>query len=163
MVVAAAALTAVLDGLSPSRRVFVGNSSGAFAAILYGVLAGADEVVAFGPQASITRFGRLRSHDRRWPAQIGKARRVAADRSHLDLVRLLGAKAHPGRITVHHGEMDPMDTRSASRLGAESGVEVATHPGGHLFIRKLRDAGELQPILEAALRPPGWTSAPRTA
>ena len=162
VVAAAAALSAVLDELSPSRRVFVGNSSGAFAAILYGVLASADEVVAFGPQASITRFGRLRSHDRRWPAQINPARRVAVDRSHLDLVRLLRTKAHPGRITVHHGEMDPMDTRSAARLGAVSGVGVTTHPGGHLFIRKLRDAGALQPILEAALRPTGSTSATRS-
>ena len=162
VVAAAAALSALLDTLSPSRRVFVGNSSGAFAAILYGILASADEVVAFGPQASITRFGRLRSRDRRWPAQIHKARQVAADRSHLDLVRLLRTTAHPGRITVHHGEKDLMDTRSAARLGAESGVEVATHPGGHLFIRKLRDGGELQPMLEVALRSPGSTSAPRT-
>ena len=48
---AAAALTRVIDELGPSRRVFVGNSSGAFAAILFGVLAGADEVAAFGPLA----------------------------------------------------------------------------------------------------------------
>ena len=150
---AAAALTRVIDELGPSRRVFVGNSSGAFAAILFGVLAGADEVAAFGPLASVTRVGRLRSHDRRWPAQIRAARHAGADPSHLDLVRLLRSTPHPGRITVHYGSADPRDTRSARRLGAVPGVEVVSHPGGHLFIRKLRDAGTLQPILDSALHP----------
>jgi hypothetical protein len=37
-----ATVPTVLDGLAPSRRVFVGNSSGAFAAVLFGVLSGAD-------------------------------------------------------------------------------------------------------------------------
>jgi len=150
---AAAHLTSVLDGLAPSRRVFVGNSSGAFAAVLFGVLCGADEVVAFGTQASITRIGRLRSRDRRWPAQVRDGRQASTDRTHIDLVRLLGTVPHPGRITVHHGELDAMDTRSARRLGEVRGVDVRSHPGGHLFIRKLRDADGLLPILDQALHP----------
>jgi hypothetical protein len=153
VVEAVAALRRVLDDLGPSRRVFVGNSSGAFAAVLFGVLGGADEVVAFGPLASVTRLARIRSRDRRWPAQIRAARRSARDPSHLDLRRLLRSVPHPAAITVHYGVLDPRDTHSAVRLGAVPGVEVVGHPGGHLFIRKLRDAGELQPIIAAALSP----------
>ena len=150
---AVAALAGVLDGLGPGRRVFVGNSSGAFAAVLLGVLGGADEMVAFGPLASVTRWSRLASRDRRWPAQVRAARRAASDRSHVDLERLLHAHPGHGPVTVHYGDLDPRDTRSALRLGRLPGVRAVAHPGGHLFIRKLRDAGELQPILEAALRP----------
>lgn len=148
-------LAAVLDDLSPSRRVFVGNSSGAFAAVLFGVLAGADEIVAFATQASITRIGRLRSRDRRWPGQVSAARRASNDRSHVDLVRLLESRPYTGQITVHHGDHDPMDTRSAHRLGRIPGVAVVSHAGGHLFIRKLRERNELLPILAEALRPSG--------
>jgi hypothetical protein len=147
-------LTGLLDELGVSRRVFVGNSSGAFAAILFGVLSGADEVVAFGPQASITRIGRLRSRDRRWPAQVRAGRRAADDPAHIDLMRLLRTTPHAGRITVHYGEFDPMDTRSAHRLGRVPGVDVVSHAGGHLFIRKLRDADNLLPILDKSLHPP---------
>jgi hypothetical protein len=150
----AAHLATVLYGLAPSRRVFVGNSSGAFAAVLFGVLSGADEMMAFGTQASITRMGRLRSRDRRWPDQIRAGRRAARERAHVDLVRLLRSTPHTGRITVHHGERDAMDTRSARRLGGVPGVTVESHSGGHLFIRRLRDTDGLLPILERALRPP---------
>ena len=151
---ASAALAAVLDDLAPSRRVYVGNSSGAFAAVLFGVLGGADEVVAFGPLAAVTRRDRLAARDRRWSAQVRAARRRASDPVHLDLRRLLATTPHPGRISVHYGELDPRDTRAAGLLASVEGVDVVAHPGGHLFIRKLRDVGQLQPILEAALRPP---------
>ncbi len=150
---AVAELTRVLDGLEPSRRILVGNSSGAFAAVLFGVLGGADEVVAFAPLSAVTRRSRLVSRDRRWSAQVRAARRAGTDRSHLDLERLLARTTHPGRITVHYGERDPSDSRSAERLGRLPGIGVVAHPGGHLFIRKLRESGDLQPILEAAVRP----------
>lgn len=148
-------LTRVLDDLAPSRRVLVGNSSGAFAAVLFGVLCGADEVVAFGPLSSLSRWNRLASRDRRWSAQVRAARRAAVDRAHLDLERLLAAHPDHGRITIHYGELDPRDTRSAMRLARLPGIRVVGHPGGHLFIRKLRDAGALQPVLADALRPGG--------
>jgi hypothetical protein len=147
-----AELARVLDGLDPSRRVFVGNSSGGFAAVLYGVLGGADETVAFGTLASVTRWSRMANRDRRWSAQVRAARRATSDRSHIDLERLLRGQPRHGRITVHYGERDTRDARAALRLGGLPGIGAVAHPGGHLFIRKLRDAGELQPILEGALR-----------
>jgi hypothetical protein len=146
-------LATVLAGLAPTRTVFVGNSSGGFAAVLFGVLCGADEMVAFGPQASITRTGRLRIRERRWTRQVRAGRRATVDRDHVDLVRLLRRTPHTGRITVHHGRGDVMDTRAARLLGRAPGVTVVAHPGGHLFVRKLRDTGGLGPILRDALFP----------
>lgn len=147
------ALNALLESFGPVRRVFVGTSSGGFAAILFGVLCGADAVVAFSPQATITRWGRLRARDRRWPTQVAKARRSALHRGQLDLVRFLAGRAHRSAITVHFGDGDPMDSHYAEWLAACPGVEAVAHPGGHLVIRRLRERGEAAPLLHSALFP----------
>ena len=148
-----AVLTGLLDDLGPGRRVFVGSSSGAYAAVLFGVLCGADEVVAFAPAASLTRSGRLRARDRRWRRAVARARRSARHRGHLELVRLLDGRVHRTRIAVHHGEEDRSDARHAERLAGLPGVTVTSHAGGHEVLGWLDDRGEAVPLLEAALRP----------
>jgi NAD(P)H-flavin reductase len=97
----AAALKSVVDSLNPSRRVFIGTSSGAFAATLFGALTRADEVLACGPQPSIDRVTRRLCHDNRWPEEIDKARRSSVDRQHVNLVRLLSSTPDLRRISVH--------------------------------------------------------------
>jgi hypothetical protein len=148
---AADGLRTLLEAVDGSPSVFVGTSSGGYAAILFGVLARADRIVALSPQASLRWRDRFRARDRRWPAQVRKARRSGTDRCHLDLVALL--REHPDHppVSVHFGERDPRDTRAAHALGRVDGVELIGHPGGHLFVRKLRDAGGLEPVLAAAL------------
>jgi len=148
---AAQAIKHEIDALEPGRRVYVGTSSGAFAAIMFGVLTGADEMLAFGPQASLTRFRRRLSHDNRWPDEIKKARANCSDRRHIDLVRLLKSSAGHGRVSVHFGTSDIRDAAYAKRLAPLENVFVTPHVGGHEFVRELRDAGELTPILSAAL------------
>ena len=148
---AATALTSVVESLNPSRRVFIGTSSGAFAATLFGALTGADEVLAFGPQSSIDRVTRRLCHDNRWPEEIKKARRSSVDRRHINLVRLLSSTPDLGRISVHYGADDIRDAAYARRLATVSGVTVTAHPGDHTFVRQLRDAGELEPLLHSAL------------
>jgi hypothetical protein len=148
---AAAALQSIVDSLNPSRRVFIGTSSGAFAATLFGALTGADEVLAFGPQSSIDRVTRRLCHDNRWPEAIAKARRSSVDRRHVNLVRLLSTTPDLGRISVHYGADDRRDAAYARRLANVTEVTVTCHPGDHTFVRQLRDAGELEPLLHDAL------------
>jgi hypothetical protein len=148
----AAGLDAILNELGSSRRVFVGTSSGAFAAILFGVLDRADAVIAFSPQASLTLKVRLRYRDRRWSKQVKKARRNSVDPQHIDLVRLLGTHADHAKITVHYGRDDRLDAAHADLLGHQTGVEAVAHLGGHVFVRNLRDSGQLEPLLRLSLR-----------
>jgi hypothetical protein len=147
----AAGLDAMLHELGASRRVFVGTSSGAFAAILFGVLARADAVIAFAPQASLALKVRLRYRDRRWPKEVKKARRTGVDPEHLDLVKLLGAHTDHGKITVHYGRDDRLDAAHAHLLHRRTGVDAVAHPGGHVFVRDLRDSGQLEPLLRRSL------------
>jgi hypothetical protein len=147
----AVALSAVLDDLAPSRRVFLGTSSGALASVLFGVLTGADKIISLSPQTSLRMATRIRYQDRRWGPQIRKARAHSVDPLHLDLLALLRAYPDHGPVDIHFGRDDRLDTRHALRLDGERGVTLASHPGGHTFVRQLRDNGELRPILEDAL------------
>ncbi|MDQ3226141.1 MAG: hypothetical protein M3Q50_05870, partial [Chloroflexota bacterium] len=65
--------TAVLDHLQAiiaragtGRVVMAGASAGGFAAILFGALCAADEVIAFSPQTFVDRENRARAGDTRW-------------------------------------------------------------------------------------------------
>jgi hypothetical protein len=147
----AAGLDAMLHELGSSRRVFVGTSSGAFAAILFGVLDRADAVIAFSPQASLALRARIRCRDRRWSEQVKKARRNCVDPQHLDLVKLLGTHTDHGEIAVHYGRDDRLDAAHAQLLRQRTGVEAVAHPGGHVFVRDLRDSGQLEPLLRQSL------------
>ncbi len=148
---AAAGLGALLAELGGTSTTFVGTSSGGFASILYGVLSGADRIVAFSPQVSLRRWDRLRARDRRWSDRVRVARRASADVHHLDLVALLLRHPDHRPIAVHYGSGDPRDTAAAHRIGTQPGVELRAHPGGHLFVRRLRDSGELEALIRHAV------------
>jgi hypothetical protein len=145
------ALTRVIGEAGDGRRVFVGSGAGGYAAILFGVLCGADEVVAFAPQATITRFGRWRAHDRRWRRNIGKARRSASHHGYLDLVRCLEGRVHRTVISVHFGKQDTSDSRYAQSMQDLPGTTVIAHAAGHDVASVLDAHDELSGLCEAAL------------
>lgn len=80
-----------------------------------------------------------------------RARRNSVDPMHLDLVTLLGTRTERGSITVHYGRNDRLDAAYARLLGHHAGVEVVAHPGGHTFVRDLRDSGQLELLLQQSL------------
>ncbi len=145
------ALTRVIDEFGGGRRVFVGSGAGGYAAILLGVLCGADEVVSFAPQATITRLGRWRARDRRWRRHIGKARRSARHHGYLDLVQCLEGRVHRTAISVHFGEHDMSDSRYAQSMRDLPGTTVIAHAAGHDVASMLDSHGELSGLFEAAL------------
>jgi hypothetical protein len=68
------------------RAIFVGNSAGGYAALLFGAAIGA-EVHAFSPQTFISHGLRKEHGDRRWQAEIGA---FTPDPRYEDLLPLLG-------------------------------------------------------------------------
>jgi hypothetical protein len=141
-------LRAAIRNSGVRRTVMVGNSAGGYAALLFGVLAGADSVIAFAPQTFISAELRARHGDDRWAKEIAALRASGCeDPRYLDLVDVL----RPGqRRDIYYSSADRLDTLHAERMDG-----VATlhrhEVGAHDLVRELRNSGELRTILEATL------------
>ena len=149
----AGGLSKLVSNCSPTRTVFVGTSSGGFAAAMFGSLLGADEVIAISPQTTIRRIHRLRLGDRRWKLQIRKARASCIDPVHLDLVAMRNEGPYYPPLSIHYGRADRLDAAHAARLNGLESVNLVAHDGGHGVARVLRDSQELTAILLGALVP----------
>jgi pimeloyl-ACP methyl ester carboxylesterase len=138
-----------------TRTVLVGNSAGAYAALLFGQLLDADEVHAFSPQSFIDPDLRAQHDDHRWQVYVDRV--VAAggpDPRYADLLPVLSQGGVSTTFHIYFPAPNRLENLHTLRL---SGVEgVVPHPvdgGGHKLIKWLRDTGELEQILERALSP----------
>jgi len=141
-------LGAVADGLGSrlsgySRKIFIGNSMGGFAALFFGQALTADAVVAFDPQTFISPSKRLRHQDFRWGRQVRGVHWRWGLRSHVfDLAsyRFPMAKVHVGggmKLDVIH-----------ARNITDSGAEIVIRSGAkHDLVKQYRASGELEDIL----------------
>jgi pimeloyl-ACP methyl ester carboxylesterase len=146
-------LGALTSRTAAERVVMVGASAGGFAAILFGALAGATEVHAFGPQTFLDRPRRVRYRDFRFAPQI-KALRAdrAADRRFFDVRPSLAAAPEPPRVVIHFSSHDRLDVRHARRLERLPTVELRPYPfDDHNVVGKLRERGELPRLLDEIL------------
>lgn len=138
---AAAALRDVLPGGS-SLAGTVGTSSGATAAILFGVLLEAPTMLAFSPRTLIDADAVIR-----WREAIPGLPDIDLDAPTADLRQILQAHAH-GRVVVQYGAENANDAAQVDRIRALPGVEVVALPTDwHPSAAWLRDAGRLGPTL----------------
>ncbi len=140
---------------SGARRVVtVGNSAGGYAALLFGSLIEATQVLAFGPQTFISARLRLIHRDRRFGVPL---RRLRASRfydpAYADLRKFFEARGNTTtRFTIHHAADHRLDALHARRMRGLAGVELHEHRvDKRTLVRELRDRGELKTLLEAAL------------
>ena len=131
-----------------SRVACIGNSMGGYAALAVGSLMGADRVAALAPQSFIGRGLRLRYLDRRWSSQMRAARRApSSDRSSWDLSRFLAEPGY-GAAEVYAGRDSRLDRVHAERLRSLPRTRVHLRAGRHDLVKRLRDEGELQDLLQ---------------
>jgi hypothetical protein len=128
----AASLRRVLDGIGARRVVAVGGSLGGYAALVHGALLGADEIVGFGAPTT-------------WlPEHMPE---LGDERVHIEIQELVAE----GRLDRRNGDARPLLERASPRLEVLPGVELHPEPGrGHAVAWRLRAAGRLSPLLEAA-------------
>ncbi len=145
----------VLRGMieeSGARRVLtIGNSMGGYAAILYGALLGADEVLAFSPITFLNWKNRFRYLDLRpWIRYLWRS--SVKNRKCYDLARIPGIKKP--RIHIYFDGDYRTDTAHARHL-AKAASNVQLHPcyigGKHHVIKKLKEQGELQGIIQSSI------------
>jgi hypothetical protein len=137
------------------RTVFVGNSMGAYAAILFGWLLEIDVVHAFAPQSFIGRFQRLLALDRRWRPQMQRVHTTPhLSREFLDLKRVLAGRPKRTMIHLYFADQHRLDRLHCRRLEGLRNVVLHPYPhAGHNLIKQLRDEGALEDILRQSLRP----------
>jgi hypothetical protein len=135
------------------RMVMIGNSGGGFAALLFGALAGADEVHAFAPVTFLGRWRRRRHHDERFAEDIGRINRgPGIQRRYLDVKPWMRRCRTNTAFNLYFSEGYDLDRLHAERLAGLPGVALHPRPGkGHSVIRDLALSGELKEILRSAV------------
>ena len=142
----AAYLRREIDEHGIRRVVFVGNSMGGYAAILFGTLVGADLVHAFAPHTSLKDPELVRSKDR-----LQYLHENCAD-EYFDLRKLIERRRFSTCIHIHYGGKNEIDTRHALHLDHCRTVVLHSYPHrGHPLVRGLRDSGRLHKILLASI------------
>jgi hypothetical protein len=85
--------------MQPSQIICIGESMGGYAAILYGILLGADRIISAGPLSTFDPFFAEQHHDHRW---IGIMQQIDAQqtvpRAYLDLPSLANAQHFQGQL-----------------------------------------------------------------
>jgi pimeloyl-ACP methyl ester carboxylesterase len=150
----AAWLRVVLDEQGVERVVMVGNSSGGFAALLFGGLLGVAEVHAFSPQTFISGTLRWFYRDTRWKEQISRIKQAeASGRRYFDLKSFLSARKSETVYHIHFCSAHRLDTRHAERMKDVANVCLNRYQyGAHELVKQLKHEGALEELLASALR-----------
>jgi pimeloyl-ACP methyl ester carboxylesterase len=144
-------LRSLIDKFGKKKVVFMGNSAGGYAAMLYGRILNVSEVHAFSPQTFIDSWHRILYWDRRWPKEISNLNEDYQD--FFDLKQVF--KKYDDCSTVHHVYWDKrhrLDNFHAKRMKGKFIEYHSYNTGGHAVIKQLRNSGELESILKCTLR-----------
>jgi hypothetical protein len=139
------------------RLVVTGISAGGYAALLFGTLLGADVVIAFSPQTVIDPDVMAQMDDHRYDDPlVDLAARSRLDERWTDLREALPSVRSADTIyELHFDPSSRPDRLHAERLAELAGVRLYRHEGaGHNIPRVLRESGELERVLLAALGAP---------
>lgn len=131
---------------------FIGNSMGGYAAILFGVLLGVDEVLSFAPQTFVDKKRRLLHADFRWKKEIkGMYKSDVLNRPMMDLKSYLLQYPKQAKpiINIFYGANHRLDRIHAERMKKISNVCLFPIPGkNHQLVKELRNSGQLNKMFE---------------
>lgn len=144
------ALGDVIDRVKPSRTIFIGASSGGYAALLFGERLGVDVVHAFAPQTFISLPLLRAKREPRWRNRAEDLEATGRfDASALDLRSVL---VGVDGVTAHHLWFDPDERSDAVHADNVAGCSrLVLHPmagGDHLVVKWMRDVGYLGSVLQ---------------
>jgi len=138
-----------IERIKPEKIVFVGNSMGGFAAILFATLIGKGEVIAFAPQTFISPVLRLLHGDIRWSRRILITYKRSFRKARVwDTKPLLKRNHGNHSISIYVSKDNRLDHIHALHLKTIPNVKIfAFNGGGHGIVRFLRDVGKLAAIM----------------
>lgn len=132
---------------------FIGNSMGAYAAILFGVLLNVDKVLAFSPQTFIDKWSRFLYKDKRWKKEIESTHNYSrTENRYFKLSKVFKGLDFNGEIDIFYALDDKLDKIHSEKLKKQKSVRLfSKQKGGHSIIKDLRDEGELIEIIRSLL------------
>jgi hypothetical protein len=150
----AEALRALIVAIAPSKVITIGQSMGAYAAVMYGLLLKVDSVIAFGPLSFLDAAQALLYHERRWlavmrdlaqnPPPSGYYDLTALPRGHTALHLIFGTKPDQANAT----ESVNLDAMHAHRLAALGNCTLYPYPySGHPVVQHLIDTKRINALL----------------
>jgi predicted esterase YcpF (UPF0227 family) len=138
-----AALHRIIDDLSPQRLITVGASAGGYSAILYGVLLGADSVIAINPQTLLKPGIECIAHGNLYMLKWCDP----SETVYHDLLNLNMTKSRT-KIEILYGHDDRVDRFHSGRMAAKKNVVLQSVSGDHgTSAISMRDAGLLAKVL----------------
>jgi pimeloyl-ACP methyl ester carboxylesterase len=139
----------LINRIAPEEVIFIGNSMGGFAAILFSTLLDIGRVVSFSPQTFISPLKRLSTGDTRWKWDVLDTYRASLLKpKYYDLRHLLDNSPRHNQIDIYASSLDRLDMLHAKEISDFSNVHLHVYEvGGHRLVKDLRDAGLLQEIL----------------
>lgn len=126
---AAVNLGSIIDAISPSRIITIGQSMGGYAAILFGMLLRADRIVAFGPLSHLDAERAKEYGDRAFIPVMQDLRTDPPKRVYDDLVRLGKALNFRGELHVIFGTRTQNDDGVHGSFDAVHALRLAQLPG----------------------------------
>lgn len=138
-----------IDNLKPARIFFVGNSMGAYGAMLVNEILGYGETIAFAPQTFISPILRLRHRDYRWGKQIFSTYRKSLFKKHIwDIKPVLLRQRKNRKLSIFVSKSSRLDLIHATHIKDIPGVHIYPfEDGGHRLVKLLRDKGVLPAIM----------------
>lgn len=138
-----------------SRVITVGTSAGGYAALLFGCLLNADEVLAFGPQTFIDSQNREFYQDDRWMPKIKTLYQdLGEEMKYFDLsLTLQDFSNNQTKFKIYFDCTHSLDNAHASHIKNCNNVQLIPYEeGGHSIVKMMRDRGILKSILLDSLR-----------
>ncbi len=139
------------------KTIFLGNSSGGYAAVLYGILTRPDVVLAFAPRTYLDKKNRKKHLDFRNPHivdTVAQASRSYGFQRYLDLKKLdKHVRNHKTGFHLFWDRLYRIDDINASRMQSRNYFHHPYDQGGHLIAKHLRDMGVFDAYLQKILGP----------
>lgn len=157
-----AALRKLIAAIRPSKVVTIGQSMGAYAAVMFGLLLDVQQAIAFGPLSFLDVRQALLYHERRWIAVMRSLAQQPPASGYYDLAALARQRAG-GQTRLHIAfgtrpdqpnatESVNLDAMHAHRLAASGNCTLYPFPlSGHTVVQHLIDTKRLNALLASLI------------
>lgn len=152
----AAGLKQLIAQISPSQVITIGQSMGAYAAILFGQLLGADRVIAFGSLSFLESEKAKEIGDTRWLSVMSMLERDRPEVCYFDLLELCKNSLHSPDIQLFYGKKPDSETPGTINLDDFHATRLnelpncTLHPyeeSGHTIVKYLIDNKQIDRVL----------------